>query len=183
VFADEDQMREILIKWLESLGFIVGKSVHIHKAELDVVAYGSKLLTESGIKNTKSSNLYVFEVKIASTRRLVKELVEQAITRLLIADYIYMVVPRSVEVWVDDKTKSVVKPYEIVVKAASGRYSRILGILSVDPSGTVEVVRQARRSGLTIPELREKVVKMLLGTSRHLLSYRKSSDQNGERSQ
>ena len=49
----------------------------------------------------------------------------------------------------------------MVKKIASGVYSKSIGIISLGTSGAIEIVREAKRSGLTIKELRDLVLKEL----------------------
>ena len=152
-------MRNLLMEWLNRHGFSSSKGIKVYTFEMDVSAVGKAKITKKGILRTKTNNVFAFEFKIATTRKLVKEVVEQAILRLVAADYIYIVVPKEAEVWKDEKTKEVINPADLVLREASGTYSRKIGIMTVDPQGGLEIKREAARSGLVVKELRKLVLK------------------------
>jgi hypothetical protein len=158
-FQLEEDMRRQLVKWLTNNGFAVKKGVHVKRIELDVVAIGKLQLTRSGIKQVSNILTYSFETKIATTYKLLRDVIEQAIVRLLLVDYVYIVVPKEAEVWRDEKTKEQIKPADHATKIASRIYSSKIGIIAMEPGKAVEIVREAQRSGLVIPELRDKVIR------------------------
>ncbi len=160
-FGDEEQMRDLLIKWLGDNGFIARRRLHIKSFEIDVAAIAPAVITKEGVRSARERYVYAFEAKIATSYKLTKDVVEQATIRLLAADYVYIVVPRKAEIWEDGETKKTIEPPAIVNKRASGVYSKSIGIIAMEPNGTVEVVRTARKSGLTIKELRDLVLKEL----------------------
>ena len=162
VYSDENAMKSQLVEWLGSAGFTVKRGVRIGRLELDVVAVGSLLITRNGVKRARENSVYVFEAKIATSRRLQRDLVEQAIVRLLMADYVYVVVPKRAEVWVDEKTRTLIEPPSILGRIMWGCYSTIVGILAMEPSKPVEVVREARRSSLVLQELKKQVVQRVV---------------------
>jgi hypothetical protein len=161
VFSNEEEMKDQLIKWLNSKGFLTARKIYIGGPELDVVALGNILITEKEDKRINNELVYIFETKIATTRKLLKEVIEQAILRMLVADYVYIVVPNKAEVWVDEKRKEIIKPPFDAKKIASGVYSRNIGIIAMEPKGPIEVVRQAQRTGLTLTNLKNDIIKKI----------------------
>lgn len=149
------------MKVLGSYGFKVAESVKIKTFEVDVVGRCRCRLTRTGVHQTPEEYVYAFEIKIATTRKLLRELVEQSIVRLLVADYVYLVVPEEAEIWIDGKTKQKIAPPDILKKMCTGVYSRNLGIISLTPTGRVEVAKPALRSGMTIKELRDYALKAI----------------------
>ena len=161
MFENEEQMKELLIRWLRDNGFITRRGLHVKSFEIDVAALASARITKEGIRRVGDRYVYAFETKIATTYKLTKEVVEQAIIRLLAVDYVYIVVPKVAEIWKDRTTKDIIMPLVNVKKIASGTYSRNIGIIAIDPNGTIEIIRTARKSGLTIKELRDLVIREL----------------------
>lgn len=164
LFEDEDKMRDILIKWLQDNNFSVKKSVYVKTFEIDVGALARAVITRGDIKSSRTTNVFAFEAKIATTPRLARDVVEQAIVRLLVADYVYIVVPSEAEVWKNETTKEKIRPGMLIRRFASGVYSKNIGIITIDPHGNVEVVREAKKSGLVINELKNIVIKELSKT-------------------
>ena len=161
MFENEEQMKELLIRWLRDNGFITKKGIHVKSFEIDVAATGSIRITREGIRRVRDRYVYAFETKIATTYKLAKEVVEQAIIRLLAVDYVYVVVPKIAEIWKDRTTRDIIMPPINVKKLASGTYSKNIGIIAIEPNGTIEITRTARKSGLTIKELRDLVIREL----------------------
>jgi len=160
LFRDEEELRNRIIDWLRKQGFRVAKGIRLGGMELDIVAVAPLRISKEGVvKDSEEPYLYTFEAKIATTHRLVLDLVEQAITRLLLSDYVLVAVPSKAEVWVNSITKKAVEPPQIIKRYAFRAYSRKIGILSVDLDGEVKIVRAPRKSGLTQEELREKVLR------------------------
>lgn len=158
MFRDEEELRNKVMDWLRKQGFRVAKGIRLGSMELDIVAVTPLRISKEGIvKDSREQYLYTFEAKIATTRELMLDLVEQAITRLLLSDYVLVVVPSKAEVWVNSKTKKAIEPPQIIKQYASHVYSRKIGILSVDLDGKVKIVRAPHKSGLTQEELKEKV--------------------------
>ena len=173
MFRDEDELRNRVIEWLTKQGFMVAKSIRLGSMELDVVAVASLMISRDGfIKDLNNCYLYTIEVKIATTFNLMFDLVEQAITRLLLSDYVLIAVPSEAEVWVNSKSQKTIKPPQIIGKYASHTYSRKIGIISVDPDEGVKIVRIPQKSGLTQNELKERVLRRL-----RRLSYETSGSQ------
>jgi hypothetical protein len=143
VFADEEEMKVQLIKWVNSKGFLTARNIHIGGPELDVVVLGNILISKKEDKRINNELVYVFETKIATTRKLLKDVIEQAILRMLVADYVYIVVPNKAEVWVNEKHKEIREPPFDAKKIASGVYSSKIGIISMEPKGPIKMVRQA----------------------------------------
>jgi hypothetical protein len=159
VFANEEEMKDQLIKWLNSKGFLTARRIYIGGPELDVVALGNILITKNEDKRINNELVYVFETKIATTRNLLKAVIEQAILRMLVADYVYIVVPDKAEVWVDEKRKEITEPPFGAKKIASGIYSSKIGIIAMESKGHIEVVRQAQRTGLALTNLKNDIIK------------------------
>jgi len=160
-FEDEEEMKEMLMRWLRSGNFIVKRSIYIKTFEIDIGALAQATITRKGIISSGTANVFAFETKIATTPRLAKEVVEQAIVRLLVADYVYIAVPFETEVWMNEMTKEKIHVGESIRKIASGTYSRNIGIITIDPHRNIEVIREAKKSGLVISELRNMVIKEL----------------------
>jgi hypothetical protein len=159
VFANEEEMKDQLIKWLNSKGFLTARRIYIGGPELDVVALGNILITKNEDKRINNELVYVFETKIATTRNLLKAVIEQAILRMLVADYVYIVVPDKAEVWVDEKRKEITEPPFGAKKIASGVYSSKIGIMAMESKGHIKVVRQAQRTGLALTNLKNDIIK------------------------
>jgi hypothetical protein len=159
VFANEEEMKDQLIKWLNSKGFLTARRIYIGGPELDVVALGNILITKNEDKRINNELVYVFETKIATTRNLLKAVIEQAILRMLVADYVYIVVPDKAEVWVDEKRKEITEPPFGAKKIASGVYSSKIGIIAMESKGHIKVVRQAQRTGLALTNLKNDIIK------------------------
>jgi len=163
-FQLEEDMRRQLDKWLTNNGFAVKEGVYVKRIELDVVAIGNLQLTKSGVKQVSDRLTYSFETKIATTYKLLRDVIEQAIVRLPLVDYVYIVVPKEAdEVWIDEKTKERIEPSAIAIKIASGTYSSKIGIIAMEPGKPVEVVREAQKSSLVIPELRDRIIQSVMG--------------------
>lgn len=163
-FQLEEDMRGQLVKWLTNNGFAVKEGVRVGKIELDVAAIGNLQLTKSGVKQVSDILTYSFETKIATTYKLLRDVIEQAIVRLPLVDYVYIVVPKEAdEVWIDEKTKERIEPSAIAIKIASGTYSSKIGIIAMEPGKPVEVVREAQKSSLVIPELRDRIIQSVMG--------------------
>lgn len=162
-FEDEEELRNLLIEWLEDSGLFTKKSFHVGRIEIDVVAKGNKRLTSEGFINSGENYLYSFETKIATSSMLVRDVVEQAITRLLITDYVYIVVPKEAEIWVSDVSKEKKYIPDLIIRRASGVYSRNIGIISMKPNGEIEIARIANRSSLVIPKLKNYVLRGIKG--------------------
>ncbi len=154
-------MRNILIRWLQNNGFLVKKSIYLKTIEIDIGALARVTITKNGVKATGTINVFAFEAKIATTSKLARDVVEQAITRLLVADYVYVVVPSEAEVWRDRKTKAKVYPGLLVRKLTTRVYSKNIGIIAIDSHGDIKVVKEAKKSGLVIDDLRNMVIKKL----------------------
>ncbi len=162
MFRDEDELRDRVIEWLRKQGFMVAKGIRLGSMELDIVAVAPFRISRSGfVKDIKNYYLYTIEAKIATTPKLMIDLVEQAITRLLVSDYVLIAVPTKAEVWVDSKNKRTIEPPQIIRRYTSHTYSRKIGIVSVNPDEEVRIVRTPRKSGLTQKELKEKVLEHL----------------------
>ncbi|MFA4641539.1 hypothetical protein [Pyrococcus kukulkanii] len=161
MFNNENDMKNIIRGWLENSGLKVKEGIYVKTFEIDIAAIGKKELTKNGFKSGKNPHVYAFETKIATTSKLVRHVVEQAIIRLLAVDYVYIVVPKEAEVWVNDMQKELQKPPELVKRYASGPYSKKVGLISVTPNGEINIVREAQKSGLVINELRDIVIKKL----------------------
>lgn len=169
IFDDEDQMRKMFIEWLKKNNFFVKRSIRIDRLEMDIVACAPLKITSKGIVKNNADNLYVFEAKIATSYKLIREVIEQSITRLLFADYVAIVVPKQAIVWVNIKERKLINPALELKKNSFGVYSKKFGIISIDPTGTIEINRPPKKSGLTIPELRKLLLKKLRkGTSKLL---------------
>ena len=160
MFRDEEELRNKVMDWLRKQGFRVAKGIHLGSMELDIVAVAPLRISKEGVvRDSGGQYLYTFEAKIATTLKLMLDLVEQAITRLLLSDYVLIVMPSKAEVWVNGKAKEAVEPPQIIKRYASRVYSRKIGILSVDLDGEVEIVRAPQKSGLTQEEFKEKVLR------------------------
>nr|ABE99646.1 hypothetical protein [Sulfolobus islandicus]ABE99689.1 hypothetical protein [Sulfolobus islandicus] len=155
--SSEEELRAHLIKFLESKGLVYNKSYRLGRIEIDLVALG-----KYDIWDDKSSNeniIYAFEMKLASTSSLIKDVIEQAITRLLMVDYSVIVIPCTANIWVNDKEKKEINIDEEVKKRANGTYSKSLGIICIGNEGEIKVVRKPKRSTIVINELRQKIIK------------------------
>lgn len=135
MFASEDEMIELMTPWLERMGLKTYRSIHLHPFEIDLLAYG-KVLLSNRIRLINSYLTYSFEVKIASTRKLRVSLIEQGISRLLMTDMVYLVVPEEIEIWIDSRNSKTINPPKELAKFANGPYSRYLGIISLTSSKT-----------------------------------------------
>ena len=164
MFRDEDELRDRVIEWLRKRGFIVAKGIRLGSMELDVVATAPLKISRGGFVKDIKNYLYTIEAKIATTPKLMINLVEQAITRLLISDYVLIAVPAKAEIWVDSKNRRTIDPPQIIRRYASHTYSRKIGIVGVDPDEGIKIVRTPQKSGLTQKELKEKILE-------HLSSY------------
>jgi hypothetical protein len=160
-FENEEQMKGLLIKWLRDNGFVSRRGLYVKSFEIDIAALAPARIIRDGMRRAKDRYVYAFETKIATSHKLVKDVVEQAIIRLLAVDYVYVVVPKKAETWKDSITRNIITPSIDVNKRASGTYSRNIGIIAIETDGTIEIVRTARKSGLTIKELRELVLREL----------------------
>ncbi len=165
MFRDEDELKKRVIEWLSNMGFRVEKSISLGSMELDIVAVSNLRATRRGFIKDRKTYLYAIEAKIATSRRLMLDLVEQAVTRLLVADYVLIAVPSKAEVWINSREKRPIEPPHEVRKIASRTYSRKIGIVSVDPEEGVTIVRPPYKSGLTQYELKEKIIKKIIRTS------------------
>ena len=161
MFNDEDEIRDIIMCWLRDNELNAKKSIYVKTFEIDIVAVGRKKLSKRSFEPHKGVLTYAFEAKIATTKKLAKEVVEQAIIRLLAVDYVYIVVPRESEIWINSTKKGTIKPPEIIRMYISGPYSKKIGLISVTPSGEINVVKVAQPSGLVINELRDFVINRL----------------------
>lgn len=159
MFATENEMIELIIPWLEGIGLKTYRSIRLPPFEIDLLAYGKVLLLDE-IKPYNKYLTYSFEVKIASTRILQVSLIEQGISRLLMTDIVYLVVPETVEIWVNERDTEVINPPKEIAKFANGPYSRYLGIISLTPS-QARVYREAKKSNLVMPEIRKKIVSQI----------------------
>ncbi len=161
MFKDEEELKEKVIDWLRDEGFKVGKGIHLGSMELDIVAFAPLKITKKGILGSNRLHVYVIEAKIATTRKLMFELLEQAITRLLLSDYVMIALPSQMEIWVSSKEKKTVRmPFEIK-RYATHKYSSKIGIISVDPKEGIKIIRTPQKSGITQGELREKLLKLV----------------------
>lgn len=160
-FKTEDDIRKVLINWLRQNSFIADKGLKIHVFEIDTAAVGKKQIIKTGFKDVSDILVYSFEVKFASTPKLVRDVIEQAIVRLLFSDFVYIVTPHELEVWLDEKSKKKVNPFIQVKSKACGYYSRKIGIMSITPEGKVFIHRTASKSTLKIDELRRVVINKL----------------------
>jgi len=176
MFSNEDQMRNLIIQWLKTHGLETRKSVYVETFEIDIAAMGKKEINKDGtFVSHKNSLVYAFETKIATTNRLMKEVFEQALLRLIAADYVYIVVPKECERWANEKKKEIFKPAEKLQRWLWGPYSKKLGLITVTSRGDVQVVRKATKSGLTIRELRNIVIKqMTLSSQSSFFKFKKT---------
>ncbi|QXJ30333.1 glycosyltransferase family protein [Saccharolobus shibatae] len=159
--STEDDLLEALSKFLTSKKMRTRKSYRLNKIEIDVIASGKYDIVND--KNTNYDILYAFEAKLASTPKLVRDVIEQAVTRLLFVDYSIMVVPCVAEVWINDKEKKEINLAQVLEKRAKGWYSRYLGIICVNKDG-VNLVRKPKKSTIVISEIRDKILKELSNT-------------------
>jgi hypothetical protein len=171
VYRSEEQMVEQLVAWLRGMGLIVQRSVHVRRLELDVVALGCIDIVSAKPAKNCTDMLYVFEAKLAASHMLARDVVEQAITRLFIADYVYIAVPKTANVWINDKEQKVVEVPRIIEKLAQGSYSKKIGIIAMEPNNGVEIVREAIRSALVVDELKKEVLKELKKTQKTLWRF------------
>ncbi|MFP3203665.1 MAG: hypothetical protein RXR43_16095 [Sulfolobus sp.] len=159
--SSEEELRAHLIKFLRSKGLIYNESYRLGRIEIDLVALG-----KYDIWNDKSSNeniIYAFEMKLATTPSRIKDVIEQAVTRLLMANYSVIVIPCIANnIWVNDKEKKERNIAEEVKKRANGTYSRSLGIICIDNEGEINVVRKPKSSTIVINELRQKIIREML---------------------
>jgi len=166
MFLNEDQMRDILIQWLKAHGLKTKKSVYVKTFEIDIAAMGEKEINKAGnFVSYENSFVYAFETKIATTNRLMKDVFEQALLRLIAVDYVYIVVPEKYEIWTNGKKKEIFKPAEKLQRWLWGPYSGKLGLITITSKEEVQVVKKATKSGLTIQELRNIVVNQITSSS------------------
>jgi len=161
MFRDENELREQIIKWLKSWGLRVAEKVYLGNIELDIVAVARVKMIKNRFISSSGLNLFVIEAKIATSRKLMFELIEQAITRLLVADYVLIAMPSKIEIWINEKEKKLIEPPLKIKKLALGPYSRKIGIIGVDPKGEVKIERSPQKSGLTQEILKREVLKRI----------------------
>lgn len=148
-FSSETQIRRIVKDWLEKYGIKTKEGVIItngdgDRIEIDILGKGPDIFgRERGVF------IYAIEIKLAYTRSLMKDVIQEAILRLAIADYVLIAVPKEGEVWISEKAKGIVQPTESLKRLLQGRYGRKIGILAVS-NGDVEIVKKPQRSSMAI---------------------------------
>ncbi|MCC6057241.1 MAG: hypothetical protein LM583_11240 [Desulfurococcaceae archaeon] len=90
----EDVVRGLVVKWLRNTGFVVLRGVSISPLELDVVAVGDVMMSRGVVKKSDAVFVYTFDVRVITSGKVLKSVIEQAVTRLFAADYSYIAVPR-----------------------------------------------------------------------------------------
>ncbi|MEM1832048.1 MAG: hypothetical protein QW794_08405 [Thermosphaera sp.] len=127
--------------------------------ELDVVAVGSiDIFSQT---RAKSPLVYVVEGKLAYTRKLIRDVVEEAILRLTVADYVLIAAPRKARIWISNKELAEVVVVDEIRKRLYGTYSRKLGLMAIDVA-SVEVTKNPERSRLYVPSAKELIIKSVL---------------------
>ena len=154
-FKDENDMKELFLEWLRKEGFITRRGIRIHNIEMDIVGLSKCKITREGVIKDPNEYVFSFEVKVATSFQLKKYVIEQAIVRLVFADFVYMVTPKEAEIWVDEKRKKTIHPAMDVLKMANGAYSKKIGVIALGPDGSIRIIREAGKSGITIGILRE----------------------------
>ena len=154
----ESDLLKAVEDFLRSRNVRTRRSYKFNRVEIDLVGTGKYDIRED--RAADRDLLYAFEAKIATTQRLVRDVLEQAVTRLLFADYSIVVVPCVSEVWVSDKEKRNMDVAQELKRRARGVYSQYLGIICVD-GGTVKIVRRPTRSTIIIPEIRDRIIREL----------------------
>jgi hypothetical protein len=142
---------------LRSTGFVVLRGVSISPLKLDVVAVGDVMMSRGVVKKSDTMFVYTFDVRTITSRKLLKNSIEQAVTRLFTADYAYIVVPRNVAIETSKGGQKSVDMPKLVQRAANGPLSRRLGVVAVEPP-KIEIIRWALRSDLIVDELRNRVL-------------------------
>lgn len=159
-FSTEEELCETVGKWLEERNLVVEKKLRIGGGmELDIVAVSNNDIFRQAEK--EENVVYVVECKLAYTRRLIREAIEEAILRLTVADYVLIATPYRARVWVNSREqKEITVPTEIF-KLLRGRYSRKLGLIAVDGT-TVMIIKKPETSKLYIPYVKELIIKNIL---------------------
>lgn len=155
--VSEDVVRGLVVKWLRSTGFVVLRGVSISPLKLDVVAVGDVMMSRGVVKKSDTMFVYTFDVRTITSRKLLKNSIEQAVTRLFTADYAYIVVPRNAAIETSKGGQKSVDMPKLVQRAANGPLSRRLGVIAVEPP-KIEIIRWALRSDLIVDELRNRVL-------------------------
>jgi hypothetical protein len=170
-FENEDELKSVLINWLEDKDFKTHKGVKIGNMEIDIVALAELIIEDSGeFKRTNDTMIYVFESKIATSYELMRDVIEQAVTRLLLADYVIIAVPSRAGVWISNHEKEEKFLPQEICKKANGVYSRKIGVVSVDPlKRDVIFVRVPKKSGLITRCLKDELLKRIEKPSQNVL--------------
>ena len=95
-------MRRLLAEWLRSADFVVLESAWVSHLELDVVDVGDIMMSRGIVKKADVEFVYAFDIRVVNSKKLLKAVVEQAITRLFIADYTYIAVPKKAVIQISD---------------------------------------------------------------------------------
>ena len=157
VSVGEDVVRGLVVKWLRNTGFVVLRGVSVSPLELDVVAVGDVMMSRGVVKKSDDVFVYTFDVRAITSGKVLKSVIEQAVTRLFAADYAYIAVPRRATIETSKGKQKAVDLPKLVQRAANGPLSRRLGVVAVEPP-KIEIVRWALRSNLVVDELRNRVL-------------------------
>jgi hypothetical protein len=133
VSVGEDVVRGLVVKWLRNTGFVVLRGVSISSLELDVVAVGDVMMSRGVVKKSDEVFVYTFDVRAITSGKVLKSVIEQAVTRLFAADYSYIAVPRRATIETSKGKQKAVDLPKLVQRAASGPLSRRLGVVAVEP--------------------------------------------------
>jgi hypothetical protein len=86
IFKDEGELIDACLKLFDSIAIHMGRNVYVGGLEIDLIAVVPDILRPS---------VHVFEVK----RRPKLKLLKQLSTRVLISDYVYVVLPYTAYSW------------------------------------------------------------------------------------
>lgn len=145
--AYEYEVRDLLVKWLRSQGYSnIRECVKFRSIEVDVLALNKDALHAFELK----APLGVFE-----RDWVLQTLVEQAVTRFFIADYVWVVVTENLYGKSEKGQNAFWKPY------FSCCYSKKLGVILFDRSSRkFEVLREPQRADFPKISRREILVKL-----------------------
>ena len=160
MFSDENELVKILENILLNMGFNLKEKVNFGSLEIDLIGL-SNLKPDLKSRN-KTAFLYAFEAKIATTNSLRINLIEQSITRLLFADYVYMVVPERASVWVNEFEKREINIPNLLIKLSNGTYSSKIGIIAIknNSNDNLKIYRVAKKSGITQKPLKDLTLRL-----------------------
>lgn len=169
-FSTEEEFYEIIAKWFEEKKLTVTKKFRIGGGmELDIVAVGNNDIFKQ--TENKDRIVYVVEGKLAYTKKLIREVIEEAILRLAVADYVLIATPYEARIWVNEREQSRIVVSNEIFKRLNGTYSGRLGLMAVEKTN-VRVIKEPMRSRLYVPCAKELIIKDVLKKETSLLQYK-----------